>query len=165
MEEQWAMIEGFPDYAVSNLGRVMSLRFDALLAPRPNSYGHHRVVLYRDKVGYDRYVHHLVADAFTTGYSPGMQVRHRNQNKGDNKVSNLRYPARGMGQLITNPPAPRARRVRIMENGLVFRTVEDCAKYVGGDASLIYRVLRGDRRSHKGYTFEYLEEISDGASG
>ena len=91
-DEQWATIDGFPDYAVSNLGRVMSLRYNALLAPRPNSYGHHRVVLYREKVGHDLYIHHLVAAAFTTGYRPGMQVRHRDMDKGNNEVTNLRFP-------------------------------------------------------------------------
>ena len=159
-DEQWATIDGFPDYAVSNLGRVMSLRYNALLAPRPNSYGHHRVVLYREKVGYDLYIHHLVAAAFTTGYRPGMQVRHRDMDKGNNEVTNLRFPGRGLGQLV-HPAAPRARRVQIVETGMIFRTVEDCAGYLGGDSSLIYRVLRGERRSHKGYTFAYME-VEDG---
>lgn len=155
------MIEGFPDYAVSNHGRVMSLRFDRILAPRVNSYGHHRVVLYREREAFDLYIHHLVAAAFTTGYAPGMQVRHRDNDNGNNYVANLRFPGRGLGQL-KNPSVPMTRRVRIVELDLVFRSVEDCARYLDGDASSIYRVLRGDRLSHKGYTFDYLE-VEDGA--
>lgn len=151
------MIKEFPDYAVSNLGNVMSLRYDRILTPRPNSYGHHRVVLYRDRVPHDVYVHHLVAAAFTTGYEPGMQVRHRDDDRGNNEVSNLRFPARGLGQLVRNPPEARARRVSIIGMNLTFRSVEDCAAYIGGDPSSIYRVLRGERLSHKGYTFEYDE--------
>lgn len=155
--EIWAVIKEFPDYAVSNLGNVMSLRYERLLSPRPNSYGHHRVVLYRDRVAFDAYVHHLVAAAFTTGYEPGMQVRHRDNDQGNNEVTNLRFPSRGMGQLVRDPPAPRARRVVIVGIDLTFRTVEDCAAYIGGDPSTIYRVLRGERLSHKGYTFAYVE--------
>lgn len=159
MIEEWAQIEGFPDYAISNLGRVMSLRYDRELTPRPNSYGYNRIVLYRDRERYDLYIHHLVAAAFTTGYTPGTRVKHIQDNSDDN-VRNLKF-ARGVrvGQLVRNPPAPIARHVQIVETGEVFRTVEDCASYLGGDPSSIYRVLRGERRSHKGYTFGYLELV------
>jgi hypothetical protein len=158
-EERWAQIEGFPDYAVSSHGRVLSLRYNQELKPRPNSYGGLRVVLYRDKERFDCYVHHLVAAAFITEYSPGTQVRHRDDNKNNNNVYNLRFPlGRRMGTLVRNPPNPAIRRLRIVESGLTFRTVEDCARYIGGDPSSIYRVLRGDRLSHKGYTFEYVVE-------
>lgn len=158
-EERWAQIDGFPGYAVSSHGRVMNLKFNRELTPRPNSYGGLRVVLYRDRERHDRYVHHLVAEAFVTEYRQGIQVKHYDSNKSNNDVYNLRFPrGRRMGQLVRNPPIPQARRVRIIESGLIFRTVEDCARYIEGDASSIYRVLRGDRLSHKGHTFEYVEE-------
>lgn len=158
-EERWSVIEGFSDYAISSMGRVMSLRYDRVLATRPNSYGHHRVILYSDREPKDVYVHHLVASAFTTGYSAGMQVRHRDGNNGNNQVENLRFPGRGLGQLVKNPPPARPRRVRIVELDTTFRNVEECAAYLGGDSSSIYRVLRGERRSHRGYTFEYVEVL------
>lgn len=156
------MIDGYPDYAISDHGRVLSLRYNSLLAPRINSYGNHRVVLYKDKVPHDFYVHHLVAFAFTTGYSAGMRVRHEDDDNGNNALTNLRFYRRGMGQLKT-PDAPRGRRVRIIESGMVFRTVEDCARYLGGDTSSIYRVLKGQRLSHKGHTFDYLEVDNAGS--
>ena len=158
-EEQWANIEGYPDYAISNYGRVMSLRYDTILKPRLGSYGHHRVVLYRDGQAKDHYVHHLVAAAFISGYSPEYQVRHYDRDNGNNYVYNLRFPAAfRMGQLIRNPPEPFIQRVRIVGTDLIFKTVEDCAKYLGAPVSSIYRVLRGERRSYQGNTFEYLEE-------
>lgn len=94
IEEQWAEIEGFPDYAVSNHGKVMSLRFNKLLNPRSNSYGLLRVTLYNDRKAKEFYVHHLVAAAFIDGYIPGKQVRHRQENE-DNNVYNLRFTERG----------------------------------------------------------------------
>lgn len=157
-EEQWAVIEGFPDYAVSNLGRVKSLRFDRILTLRVNSYGHYRVVLYRNKEAHDVYVHRLVAAAFATGYLPWVQVKHHDSDKSNNYVNNLRMVGKGMGQLIKEPPRPIMRRVRIVETQQIFRRVEDIARFLGGDASSIYRVLRGERRHHKGYTFEFVEE-------
>jgi hypothetical protein len=47
--------------------------------------------------------------------------------------------------------------VRIIETDEVFRTARDCANYIGGDYGSIYACLRGDRRSHMGFTFEYHE--------
>ena len=67
-----------------------------------------------------------------------------------------------MGQLNKRPNRARARKVRIVETGDIFLTVENCAKYIGGDPSSIYRVLRGERISHKGLTFEYYYEEYDG---
>lgn len=161
IEELWAAIEGYPDYAVSNYGQVMSLRFNRPLKPRENSYGLQRVVLYKDREPHDFYVHHLVAAAFLDEYVPGMQVRHRKDTeKNNNNVYNLRFRnGQRMGQLVKNPSPPgQMRRVMVVETGMIFRTVVDCANYIGGHPSSIYRVLRGDRPSHLGYTFQYVEE-------
>lgn len=158
IEEKWAGIEGYPDYAVSNHGEVKSVRFDRILKPRPNSYGQLRVTLYKDKEPHDFYVHHLVAAAFIDGYIPGLQVRHH-KDRADNSVYNLRFrQGQRMGQVIRNPAQAAVRRVMVVETGNVYRTVIDCANYIGGHPSSIYRVLRGERPSHLGYTFQYVEE-------
>lgn len=160
-DEVWSEISGFPNYAVSTHGRVKNLRTNTLLRPRNNSYGYMRVGLRRDGVTHDIYVHQLVAQAFITGYRQGVQVRHADDDGGNNHVTNLRFrKGARLGTLARNPPKAIVRRVRIIENGMIFRTVDDCAKYLGGDPSSIYRVLRGDRVSHKGYTFEFhFEEM------
>lgn len=159
IEEKWAEIAGFPDYAVSNHGRVKSLRYGTYLNPRTNSYGHQRVVLYRDKEGHERSVHRLVAEAFIDGYRPEYKVKPHDGDHTNNNVYNLRF-AKGhrLGQLVRAPRPARERRVMVIETGMIFRTVKDCANYIGGMPSSIYRVLRGDRPSHLGYTFAYVEE-------
>lgn len=157
-DEVWVEVEGYPGYAVSNRGRVMNCHTNYILRPRDNSYGYSRVALRRDGRTHDVYVHHLVAKAFITGYHDGVQIRHEHDNS-DNHVNNLRF-RRGarMGTLVRNPRRARTRRVKIVETGEVFLTVENLAKYIQGDASSIYRVLRGERISHKGLTFEYAYE-------
>lgn len=158
-EEVWAQIPDFPDYAISDLGNVKNLKFDRPLHPRENSYGSQRVVLMRDGERHELYVHHIVAAVFVTGYVPGTRIKHRDDNNSNNDVTNFRFTnGRGLGQRAKNLIPPTYRRVRIVETGEVFRTVENCARHLGGDPSSIYRVLRGDRLSHKGYTFEYVEE-------
>lgn len=159
IEEVWAEIEGFSEYAISNLGRVKNLRHDRLLTPRPNSYGYQRVALYRDGERHDLYVHRLVAAAFIDGYIKRYRVRHNDLDGENNHVYNLRFASgQRLGRLVRNVRRPIYRRLRVVETGMIFKTVEDCANYIGGDPSNIYRVLRGDRDSHKGYTFEYYYE-------
>lgn len=158
IEEQWAEIEGFPDYAVSNHGNVMSLRFNRLLKPRGNSYDLYRVTLYNNRQAKEFYVHHLVAAAFIDGYIHGKQVRHRGD-KEDNNVYNLKFAEnQRLGRLIKNPPKPSFRRILIVETGNVYKSIHDCAEAINGHTSSIYRVLRGERPHHLGYTFQYVGE-------
>jgi hypothetical protein len=158
IEEKWAEIEGFPDYAVSNHGRVKSLRFNRLLKPRGNSYNLLRVTLYQDRKHKEFYVHHLVAAAFIDGYIPGKQVRHRDAGNDENNVYNLKFQqGQRMGRLISDPPAPRFRRILVEETGMIFDTIHDCAEFLGAQTSSIYRVLRGERPHHLGYKFRYVE--------
>ena len=159
IEEQWAEIEGFPDYAVSNYGQVKSLRFNRTLTPRSNSYGLLRVTLYNNRKAKEFYVHHLVAAAFIDGYIPGKQVRHRQENE-DNNVYNLKFQkGQRMGRLIKDPPGPKFSRILVVETGMVFNTIHECAEKLGAQTSSIYRVLRGERPHHLGYTFKYVEGV------
>ena len=156
VEEIWAPIDDFPDYAVSNYGQVRNIRLDHILKPRYNSYGYARVMLRRDGLSYDCLVHRLVAEAFITGYHEAAQVRHYDEDNGNNFVNNLRF-RRGvrMGQYRKEHPPVETRRVRVAETNQIFRTAGDAAEALGTDPSSIYKVLRGERRSHLGYTFEY----------
>lgn len=51
---------------------------------------------------------------------------------------------------------PTYRFVVINETGDKFRTVEECANFLQTHASAIYRVLRGERLSHRGVTFSLV---------
>lgn len=152
----WATIEEFPEYAISSFGRVKSLKFDRMLTPRSNGYGYQKVVLRRDGRSYEKLVHRLVAQAFVSGFREHTKVTHAEDNT-NNHVNNLRLlKGARMGRLVQEHDPVRPRRLKIIETGQVFRTAEDAARYLGGDKSSIYAVLRGDRRSHRGYTFEHF---------
>lgn len=155
----WAPIEGFEDYAVSSHGRVKSLKFDRMLTPRSNGYGYKKVALRRDGQSHERLVHQLVAQAFMSGYYIGVKVKHHNEDNGDNHVFNLRF-AKGdrVGQLVREHDPIRPRQVKINETGQVFRGAAEVARHLYCDKSSIYAVLRGTRKSHRGYSFEYCYE-------
>lgn len=159
VDEEWAYIDGFPEYSVSDFGRVANLKFDRVLKTQLTDRGYKKVVLQsRDNGSQQFYVHQLVAAAFLADFRPGLRVTHRDLDRTNNKVPNLRIlKGEYKGELIYDSPRMHARRLRIVETGEVFRTAYDCARHIGGRASNIYRVINGYRDSHLGYTFEYVD--------
>lgn len=55
-------------------------------------------------------------------------------------------------------PLTNDRPVRIIETGEVFKNYIEAAKAIGGSRSNVYLCLTGNRASHKGYSFEYVED-------
>lgn len=165
MEEIWAEVEGYPDYSVSNTGKVFSKISDRYLAYRLSDGGYPRVVLTADGVRKDWYVHHLVARAFfAKPYKNGVHIRHVNGNKKNNHVGNLTIRRRIKDvELEMARPKKRkwGRRVRVIETDEIFRTVRECADAIGGDYSSIYACLRGDQQKHKGLTYEYCFRLEE----
>lgn len=92
--EIWREIKEFPDYQVSNLGRVKSLKYSAphILSPSlSKSNGYYQVILRRDAQSTTMKIHWLVAEAFLGERKPEMTINHINGNKLDNRVENLEY--------------------------------------------------------------------------
>lgn len=94
--EIWRAAVGYPDYEVSNLGRVRSLKFTypRLLAATANRSGYLRVCLWEGNRSRHKFVHGLVCEAFLGPYPDGQEVRHLNDVKSDNRLTNLTYGTR-----------------------------------------------------------------------
>lgn len=93
MEEIWNNIEGWPDYQISNLGRVKSLKFnqERILKPSINKRGYKRVVLCNNKKQKTFQVHKLVAMAFIPNPDNLPEINHKNENPQDNRVENIEW--------------------------------------------------------------------------
>lgn len=118
--EEWRPVPGFPDYMVSDHGRVMSYwhRWKAprLLRGHPDSRpggGYQQVYLTSPNGGKHRTVHSLVAEAFHGPRPAGMQVRHLDGNKRNNAASNLRYgtPAENALDAVEHGTHPNGSKV------------------------------------------------------
>lgn len=158
MDEVWAEIPDYPNYAVSNYGEVVNIKFGRSLTPRPNKYGYLHVILFKNGMRTEWYIHQLVARVFLGDFRVGLQVQHIDGDKSNNFVGNLRL--RGGGAFIEKNYKPthiRGRRVKIVETGQTFMNAYAAADFIGGHASNIYACLRGKHKSHLGYTFEYVE--------
>lgn len=95
--EVWKTIEEFPNYSVSDQGRVrrdVSLPRKPggrLLRPGISSNGYPLVVLTRDGLHYSRTVHRLVAKAFLEPIDGHSITNHKDGNKENNRAVNLEW--------------------------------------------------------------------------
>lgn len=159
-EEIWKSVIGFPNYEVSDRGRV---RNKATKHIRSFSYNHGypQVDLYPGQK--TRTIHRLVADAFL-GEHPGMQVNHIDGNKKNNCLSNLEWCTSSENNQhaydanLRTPP--KEKRVRIVETGEAFRSITKCAEAISGDVQNVSACLNGKRATCNGFHFEYVDEDS-----
>lgn len=166
MEEIWQAVEEFPNYLVSNYGYIINRNSNRIIRGRPNDRGYIRVTLYSQveiedgsmrTVGHTRYLAQLVAQAFFGDWREGLRVTHNDGDKSNNALWNLKLRQGIVGMHYESRKAFTGKPIRVVETGEEFRTVKDAATYLGGDFASIYKVLRGKRKRHLGYTFEYIE--------
>lgn len=91
--EEWRPVAGFPDYEVSSLGRVASVKRGErqILRGGKTDTGYRNVLLYRDGVRVGRRIHQLVAHAFLGPRPEGLQIRHLDGDQLNNEARNLLY--------------------------------------------------------------------------
>ena len=93
--EEWRPVVGYTNYEVSNTGKVLSrkqLKDGVLLQQRTTWSGYKFVTLHDDNyTAHTCFVHRLVAEAFIPNPENKKTVNHNNENKGDNRVSNLEW--------------------------------------------------------------------------
>lgn len=92
MIEEWKDIEDYPNYQVSNLGRVRSLKYEKVKILKPSKYnGYSKIGLTKNNKTYTQKVHILVAKAFIPNPENKPEIDHINTDRTDNRVCNLRW--------------------------------------------------------------------------
>lgn len=96
-DQEWMPIVGYPNYMVSDLGNVVSVKFfgkcnySKILKPKPTQKGYLRVSLCSLGKIKDHYIHRLVAAAFIPNPMSLPEVNHKDFDNGNNKKLNLEW--------------------------------------------------------------------------
>lgn len=91
--ETWRGVFGFPDYEVSDAGRVRSIKRGGrrVLKPQRHTGGYHIVTFWSAGSPTIHLVQKLVLEAFVGTRPTGQQACHGNGDKADNRLENLRW--------------------------------------------------------------------------
>jgi len=92
-DEIWRPIKDFPDYEVSNLGRVRSFKRSPqgkILSP-VEGRGYFHVGLWKNECMTTMSVHVLVIEAFKGSRPPGYEVSHLDNDGTNNHIDNLEW--------------------------------------------------------------------------
>lgn len=91
--EVWKKIEEYPDYEISTLGRIKSLKFgrEKILKGWKDDKGYIRITLFNSKVKKNEKIHQLMAITFLNHKPCGYKlvVNHKNLIRNDNRLENL----------------------------------------------------------------------------
>ena len=168
--EIFLTIRDFPDYKISNFGRVFSKKKNTFINGRPNTQGYYQVGL-RD-VNCENTVwvliHRLVAEYFVPNLVMGTQINHKDQNKSNNRWSNLEWcdPKdninHGTRTIRATESYKRNRNFIIcqydLDGNLIaeYNTPKDAALAVGGRTDSIRWALDGKLKTSYGYSWKRI---------
>lgn len=178
MDEIWKDIKGYEGlYQVSNLGNVKSLARvvphkitgsrtipEKILKPNSDDVGYLYVSLSKDGKKKNPKIHRLVAEAFIPNPKNLPQVNHIDENKLNNRVTNLEWSTSLDNLNYSNviEKGNFARRRKVIQESFdgeiiaVYTSMTEAAKAVGAsNHSLISMCCSGKRKSAYNYLWEY----------
>ena len=173
MSHTWSKINGFPNYSVSNTGKIRNDLSGKIKSPIEGATGYLNIDLYSGGKRTKAKIHRLVGEAFIPNPDNKPEVNHIDGDKHNNNVENLEWvthsenirhafstglmnPSRSMlGRKNPNAGRP-GKPIRIIETGEEFNSITECEKAINGNNRHICDCLSGRQKTHKGYHFEYI---------
>lgn len=154
MKEQFITVKDFPNYEVSNLGRIRNTKTGKFLKPTTTNGGYLRVWLYNDNTKKEHLVHRLVGMTFINNPLNKETINHINGIKVDNRIENLEWLSRdentshshrtGLNTHFqtNNPNKDIMLKCYCVETGEEFESIAQCARSFKTHQSIIYQCIR-----------------------
>lgn len=187
-DEYWKQIDGYPDYLISNMGRLYFLRDNKLSKATGGKKRYIMTVLTNDNTGKRTVsLHILVAEAFLKEQKARKQIQypdeklevnHKNGNKKDNRVVNLEWTTHKENMQHSYDTKihkiPPGKQVKIQyidingKKGKIFNSVKEASKFFNCHTSHINRILNKSikpgiikkKGTHNYLNFEYVNKIN-----
>ena len=164
---KWKFIDGFENYyLISDSGNIWSLRGGRMLKPKIDRYGYEVVALSVNGKSHHRTVHRLVAQAFVPNPHNLPTVNHINEDKTDNRATNLEW----MSVVDNDNHGTRNERMadtksrlpveQVLSDGTVisYKGVKDASRKTGINRCCIALCCKNIRRTAGGYKWRYANE-------
>lgn len=171
MSEIWKDIPDYEDiYQVSNFGRVRNVIKGTIKKQVVSKTGYWVVNLWKNNISKVYKVHRLIAEAFIPNPEGKNEVNHIDLVKTNNMISNLEWTthkenmqhAKKMGAMKNKYYGTGQSINMYTHDGNYIQTFEDYRsvyEYFGvTNDGVIYKVLNGQRRGMRGYTFRYAKQ-------
>lgn len=164
INEEWKTIPQFSNYEASNIGRIRRSPFSdrapnltgAVLKTTINWKGYECVGLNQDGKKTSQFVHRLVAFAWIPNPDNLEQIDHINENKTDNRIENLRWVSCSYNIRRSQSYPLKGTKIATGEEKIFLNSI-DAAAYIGGDYRKMQQIYDGNRKTHKGWTFERID--------
>ncbi len=169
-KEEWKVHPEFPDYWISNHGRIISKpnskRHKFIFVHGELAKGYHRVTLRKATGIYRRrFVHRLVAELFIENPYGLSIVNHINEFPWDCNVENLEWCTASHNEKHGTKRF-RASKLRSksvvginIQSGIEIKaTTISNLEELGFSATHICQCCKGTRKSHKGYVWRYCDD-------
>lgn len=154
MTEEWRDIKGYEGlYRVSSLGNVESVK--GAIKPTERK-GYRRVELWKDGKRRKIQLHRLVAMAFISNPYGKPEVNHINCDTTDNRASNLEWVTAKENRLhsFVSGRFDNMDKPVLMDGCVRFESISKASRAIGANPNQVHRVIKGERKSVHGHTFD-----------
>ena len=150
----------FPNYSISEDGIVMNSK-GRIIKGEISNRGYRRVSLSNNDVKNKKMsVHRLVAETYIPNPHNYPEVNHKNENKLDNRVSNLEWCSTldnlNHSRVIEKASVAKFRKVKCVTTGKIYNSIKEASDELGLYHSNIVACCNGRRATCGGLEWEYV---------
>ena len=165
---KWETIPGYSDYQVSDAGQIRSVKFGRTMILKPSTAGAGYLVVDLCKNGKRKtcQIHRLVLAAFQGPCPDGKECNHKDGDKLNNRVENLKYVTRSENGLhayrtgLSTPPGEK-KVLQLTKDGQFiaeYKSQSEASRRTEAYSQSISACCNGRNKSAAGFVWRYSEK-------